>query len=97
MTSSTASRMEEGKGGRLTFGEGLGRRPAVYERPEYGHCTSSGSLVEECYGDKELPWVVRDAFYSECKYKVKSVGKENARDERDIPWMRMGLAFRRRS
>lgn len=54
--------MEEGKGGKLTVGKGLGRRPSVYECPEYGHCASSRSLVEERYGDKEFPWVIRDAF-----------------------------------
>jgi len=56
---------------RVSFGKGLRCRPAVYKCPEDGHCTPSRGLVEECYSDKELPWVVCDTFLYEDRFGIE--------------------------
>lgn len=55
------------------MGESLGRRPALHELPEDGHGDTSCGLVEKHHRDKELPWVVRNAFW---RMRVRMGGAE---------------------
>jgi hypothetical protein len=59
---------QDGGQQRLTFGKRLRCRPSVYKCPEDGHCTPSRGLVEECYSDKKLPWIVCDTFWIMCRF-----------------------------